>query len=125
MREKLTKTEKILILCTAAFVLTLCGICYKEIAAGRVGRWNVETGYQAAREELLPPEAGRININTAPVELLMELPGIGEKLARNIVEYRTANGPFRVKSQILQVSGIGAATYRAIEDQITVEEDAA
>ena len=85
----------------------------------------METGYQAAREELLPPEAGQININTAPVELLMELPGIGEKLARNIVEYRTANGPFRVKSQILQVSGIGAATYRAIEDQITVEEDAA
>ena len=72
---------------------------------------------------MIPPEAGLININTASAELLTELPGIGSKLAERIVAYRENNGPFRYKSERLEVSGIGTGTYRELEDLITVEED--
>lgn len=122
MRGKITKTEKILVVCTVVFLLAVCGFCISEIAAGRNGVWSVETDRTAAAEAVIPPEAGLININTAPVELLTELPGIGSKLAERIVSHRESNGPFRYKSQLLEVSGIGAGTYRGLEDLITVEE---
>ena len=122
MRGKITKTEKILAGCTVVFLLAVCGFCFSEIAAGGNGVWSVETDRTAAAEAVIPPEAGLININTAPVELLTELPGIGSKLAERIVSHRESNGPFRYKSQLLEVSGIGAGTYRGLEDLITVEE---
>lgn len=125
MRGNITKTEKILLVCTAVFLLAICGVCFAEIAAGRNGSWTLETAYSVPAGELIPPEAGVININTAPAELLTELPGIGETLAARIVEYREVNGPFLFKSQLMQVKGIGEETYRALEDQITVEDNEA
>lgn len=123
MRGKITKTEKILAGCTLVFLVAVCALCFSEIAAGRNGRWSLETDRTVAAGEVIPPAAGLININTASVELLTELPGIGGKLAERIVAYRESNGPFRYKSQLLEVSGIGAGTYRELEDLITIEED--
>ncbi len=120
MRGNITKCEKILLLCTAAFLLVTCGACFREIAAGS-GGWTVETISAADTEEWLPADAGRININTAPVELLTELPGIGDALAARIVEYRETNGPFAAVDEIMAVKGIGEKTYRNISEMITVE----
>ncbi len=61
-----------------------------------------------------------ININTATLEQLIELPGIGEVKAQAIIDYRNANGPFTNPEQIMNVRGIGQATYEAIKDLITV-----
>lgn len=121
MRGNITKCEKILLLCTAAFLLVTCGACFREIAAGSGGGWTVETISAADTEEWLPADAGRININTAPVELLTELPGIGDALAARIVEYRETNGPFAAVDEIMAVKGIGEKTYGNIEEMITVE----
>lgn len=63
---------------------------------------------------------GRININTATVEELMTLTGIGETRAKSIVAYRDANGPFAAPEDLQQVSGIGESTYRKIADAITI-----
>ena len=63
---------------------------------------------------------GRININTASVSELMTLPGIGEGLARRIVEYRDAHGPFAAPENITDVNGIGEARLRSIIDLIKV-----
>ena len=123
MRGKITKTEKILAGCTLVFLLAVCGLCFSEFAAGRNGSWSLETDRTAAADAVIPPEAGLININTASAELLTELPGIGSTLAERIVAYRENNGPFRYKSELLEVSGIGTGTYRELEDLITVEED--
>lgn len=50
---------------------------------------------------------GKIDINSAPVSKLTELPGIGEKKAQAIVDYRNAHGPFTRVSDLTKVKGIG------------------
>ena len=62
---------------------------------------------------------GKININTADLQTLMTLPGIGEAYAQRIIDYRQANGPFGKTSDIMNVSGIGEKRYDAIKDLIT------
>lgn len=57
------------------------------------------------REE--PADNGKIDVNTAPVSKLTELPGIGEKKAQAIVDYRNAHGPFAKVSDLTKVKGIG------------------
>jgi competence protein ComEA len=61
-----------------------------------------------------------ININTASVEDLDKLPGIGPSIAKAIIDYRTTNGPFKKIEDINDVKGIGDALYAKIKDQITV-----
>jgi competence protein ComEA len=64
--------------------------------------------------------SSKININTATVAELTNLPGVGEKKAMAIVEYRNTNGKFKSTSDITNVSGIGTATYEKFKDLITV-----
>jgi len=61
-----------------------------------------------------------VNINTATLEELDSLPGIGPTTAQKIIDYRTENGPFSVIEDIMNVSGIGPATFEDIKDLITV-----
>lgn len=61
-----------------------------------------------------------ININTASQAELETLPGVGPKIAQNILAYRDANGPFHSVEQIQLVDGIGPALFAKIKDLITV-----
>ncbi|MBR6556152.1 MAG: helix-hairpin-helix domain-containing protein [Clostridia bacterium] len=70
-----------------------------------------------------PAVSYRLNINTATAEELTSLPGIGDKLAAQIVAYRTQNGAFNDPADIMKVSGIGEKKYAAIQDLICVAED--
>lgn len=77
--------------------------------------------------KLYVPPAGetgpqRIDINRADIWLLKALPGVGDVLARRIVSYREEHGPFRHTSDLLKVSGFGAAIYQRIKDLITVSD---
>jgi competence protein ComEA len=63
---------------------------------------------------------GKVNINAATVEELDTLPGIGPAIAQRIIDYRTANGPFKSIEEIKNVAGIGDATFEKIKDRITV-----
>jgi uncharacterized protein len=53
-----------------------------------------------------------ININTASKHLLSYVSGIGEKLAENIVQYRTENGPFNDRKQLKKVPRLGEKAYQ-------------
>lgn len=61
-----------------------------------------------------------ININTAKVEELMELPGVGMAKAEAIVSYREENGAFEDVRDIMNVSGIKEAAFNKIKDLICV-----
>ena len=63
-----------------------------------------------------------VNLNTASVEELAELPGIGETLAGRIVEYREENGPFLRTDQVMVVFGIGPGTYEKLRRYVRVRE---
>ena len=64
--------------------------------------------------------SGLININTATLEELLTLTGIGESKAKKIIEYREKNGNFEKIEDIMNVSGIGQALYDDIKENITV-----
>lgn len=71
--------------------------------------------------ESTTPGSGRININTATVQELDTLPGIGPVLAQRIYDFRQANGPFSTVEELIRVSGIGEKKLEAILELITVE----
>lgn len=68
--------------------------------------------------------AALVNINTADSTTLQTLSGIGPSKAQAIIDYRTQNGPFLKIEDIMNVSGIGTATYNNIKNDITVSDPA-
>ena len=62
----------------------------------------------------------KVNINTSETWLLEALPGIGETLAKAIVNYRKQNGSFRFNQDVTKVPGITRRIYERIEHLITV-----
>ena len=66
-------------------------------------------------------ENGKIDLNSADVELLKRLPGIGDVRAQAIVSYREANGEFASVDGLLDVNGIGTGTVENIRELVTVE----
>jgi competence protein ComEA len=63
-------------------------------------------------------EPQQIDINTASVQELTQLKGVGPAYAAKIVAYREANGPFAKSEDILQVPGIGVKTFEVNKDRI-------
>ena len=63
----------------------------------------------------------KININTATIEELMSLNGIGEKKAESIVEHREKFGSFSTIEDLKGVKGVGDKIFNKIKDQIVVE----
>ena len=64
---------------------------------------------------------GTININTATLEELQTIKGIGKKKAEAILQYRKEHGAFRTKEDLLQVKGIGKKALEAIESQVNFQ----
>ena len=62
-----------------------------------------------------------ININTASLEELDSLPGVGPVIAQRIIDYREANNGFYDIQEIMDVSGIGEKTYAKLEPYISVD----
>lgn len=64
------------------------------------------------------PELIKVNINTATLDELTQLKGIGKKRAADIIKLRQELGGFTTKQQLLEIRGIGEVTLAKIQDQI-------
>ena len=69
-----------------------------------------------------PAPTAKVNLNTASVEQLATLPGVGPKLAARIVEYRQKSGTFRSTQELINVQGIGEKSYAKIAAWLSVGE---
>ena len=61
-----------------------------------------------------------VNINTAGIDELKKLKGIGPSMAQRIIDYREANGAFQRPEDLQKVKGIGKAKFAKLESQVTV-----
>ena len=123
MRDgKITKTEWILLALTGAFLCVLLILFFRDQA--RMEAAGIETDIEVPQEEILP-DLSPLNLNTATQEELAQLPGIGEELARRIVEYREANGAFESVEELMEVSGIGEGKFAGLDGRITINGEGA
>ena len=119
MKGNILKNEKILLLAAGVFLGFLAWMGFSGPPPAGV---QVETQFYAAASAVAPVSGEKLDINAASAEELMELPGIGEVLARRIVAYREIWGPFRQIQDVMNVRGIGEARFQAIAEEITAEE---
>ena len=61
-----------------------------------------------------------LDINTATAKQLESLKGIGSEIAKRIVEFREANGPFKSVDELQKIKGIGKGKLAQIQDKLTV-----
>lgn len=101
-------------LAAALIALSPLGLSPAAVSAGA----SSETG-PAVEASPAQPESP-IDINTASVEELTQLPRVGEVTAERIVAWREENGPFKSKEELMNVDGIGERTYELIEPHVTV-----
>ncbi|MFH1177672.1 MAG: helix-hairpin-helix domain-containing protein [Acidobacteriota bacterium] len=62
----------------------------------------------------------QVNINTATAAELQLLPRVGPALAQRIIEFRTANGPFKAAEELVRVKGIGERSYSLLQPYLAV-----
>lgn len=72
-------------------------------------------------EDPAPALSSKVNINTADVQALCTLSGIGQSTAEKILRYREENGPFTAIEEIMKVPGIKESKFAAIKEEICVE----
>jgi competence protein ComEA len=81
--------------------------------------FNDNKTYEIKKKEL--PVENSLNINIAGMDEIMKLPGIGEKTAIRIIEFRKANGPFKKIESLLEVKGIQSAKLEKLRKYIYVK----
>ena len=129
---KLPKFAWILLALVCVFFAFCFGMSRGGGTSGGEQRIVTEKSDASAQERLTgadpsaPPErslGGIVNINTAGLEELAALPGIGETLAQRIIDYREAHGGFSCAEALMNVSGIGEGRYETIRNYVTVEDN--
>jgi competence protein ComEA len=106
----------------AVSVLVVIVLTGGALYAARVSERAPQVVYSASLEEVEDEAQGslKVNINTADVDELEELPEVGPATAETIIEYRRTNGMFRSVHELEEIPGIGPETIEEIEPFATV-----
>jgi comEA protein len=113
-KEALMNSRKIKVV----FVLALClGLMFSSVSIMAQKSTSTPT---ATKSTSTPTSTEKINLNSATVEQLESLPGIGPAMAKTIVEHRTKVGKFNRIEEIMKVKGIGEKKFQKIKDRLTV-----
>lgn len=107
-------------------LLNISNDSLKTLLAVDIDKINADTETQSPKISVvkntnnkLPPK-NSIDINKADLETLKTIPGIGDKLAQNIIDYRNKNGYFTDLKELLNIKGIGEKKYFSIKDYFKI-----
>lgn len=102
----MNRNRSTLPLVLAALVVVWCAAAPLPAAA--------QEGAPAARSAAKSAPQGVVDVNTASEHELVAVPGIGESLARRIVQFREKNGPYQRIDDLLKVQGIGEKSLQKL-----------
>lgn len=135
MVDGISRYGRWVLLLTAGFLLFTGGWFLSRRCDARPFQVTAQRplGESASQDALGPAEGadGRpdsllegevIDLNLADLYDLQRLPGIGEKKAQAILDYRAANGPFQSVEELTQVEGIGPVTLENLRPYITAAD---
>jgi competence protein ComEA len=107
-------------------LLVAAGISEDEASAKKDNDYKAEVLDFSNKEwdhQKILPEENSININTAGMKELLMLPGVGEKTAKSILDYRAKNGNIVNVNDLIEVKGIGEAKLDKIKKYIYIEQN--
>lgn len=97
---------------TRIMIAAIAAIALSAAAAGAQGR--------ATAPKATATAAAPVNLNTATLDQLATIPGIGVKTAERIIAYREKNGGFKKIEDLMNVSGVGEKSFLKMKPLITV-----
>jgi len=97
---------------TRIMIAAIAAIALTAAAAGAQGR--------ATAPKATATAAAPVNLNTATMDQLATIPGIGVKTAERIIAYREKNGGFKKIEDLMNVQGVGEKSFLKMKPLITV-----
>ena len=101
---------------TRILMTAILGIAVSAAAASAQNKATAPKSAAAVTATAAAP----VNLNTATVEQLATIPGVGPKMAERIVDYRQKNGGFKKVEDLMNVSGVGEKSFLKMKPLITV-----